>query len=202
MNKSRFIIFSTIAIYAYAMASNSFAASPLRQSTQSKSQESLTLTAASSSNTHSFECTAGSQYRDVDGLPVSQSFAQLKNNGKIVFKTTIPLPDEDFYQNRASHCLIKDSFVYILDQVDTKSQQLSNQTLLYVIKLSKNGKILNREFINPQPKSNKRTSSFSTPEKENFTIDKNNSIHIKGKWKDINDHTGKIHSFSVSIPAF
>ena len=68
--------------------------------------------------------------------------------------------------------------------------------------LNLDGKILHREFVNPLPGSDKNISSFVEPGKENFTIDQTGTIHIKGKWKDINNYEDDDHEFSSSVKSF
>ena len=182
MNKLKLIALSAIVAHSHAMALGSRP----------------TPTAASKK----FECIAGSVKKSEAESYISQSLIQLKSNNDGIFKKRIPLPDADFYQNRSSHCVVKGSFVYALDKVDTKSQQLSNQTLLYIVKFSLDGKILHREFVNPLPGSDKNISSFVEPGKENFTIDQTGTIHIKGKWKDINNYEDDDHEFSSSVKSF
>lgn len=182
MNKLKLIALSAIVAHSHAMALGS-------RPTPAVASKKL-------------ECVAGSVKKSEAGFNISQSVIQLKSNNDEIFKKRIPLPDTDFFQNRSSHCVVKGPFVYALDQVDTKSQQLSNQTLLYIVKFSLDGKILHREFINPLPGSDKRISSFVEPGKENFTIDQAGAIHIKGKWRDINNHEDNDHEFSSSVKSF
>lgn len=124
----------------------------------------------------------------------SQSVITFLKKGKVVFKKNIPLPDEDFFQNRAFHCLLSKDFIYVLDQVDTSAKQLDNQTLLYIVKFSKGGELVSRKLVSLPEWTDKSISAWVERDGENFIL-KDNGVLVKGQWLE-KQSTSEVRDFS------
>lgn len=146
-------------------------------------------------------CIASTHTNKNDPTKGSHSFIKIKDKNRIILEKEIPLPDNDFFQNRSYHCIPSRGFFYVLDQVDTHSQQNTNQTLLYIVKLSKKGNVLLRKYISPPNSDNKIISSWADKNAEAFNLI-NNEFIIKGKWIDKNNLDSNIQEFFTSIHRF
>lgn len=146
-------------------------------------------------------CVASTHTNKNNPAKGSHSFINIKNKNRTILKKEIPLPDNDFFQNRSYHCIPSRGFFYVLDQVDTHSQQNTNQTLLYIVKLSKNGNVLLRKYVSPPDSDNKIISSWVDKNTEAFNLI-NNEFVIKGKWIDKNNPDSNTQEFSTSMHRF
>lgn len=167
------------------------------QSTNDQRMNQISNPSSISVASNSLQCRFGTH----DHSGAERAFVELQESGARIFETALPLPDKDFYQNRVSHCLVANNAIYALEQVDTQPQQTMKQTLLYIAKLSTDGKLLQTSYIDPRPNDDKSLTAWVEPDAGNFVLQADGSILVHGKWKHLHGD-GSEHTFTQTIKQF
>jgi hypothetical protein len=126
-------------------------------------------------------CFVGSVLSE-DGDARAWVYMMDRTKGGMRWDTAIAL-DPDFYQNRTTHCVCRDSQCRVLVATDTQSMQSLSQTLLSVATLSaKDGTIISVSPIDRIPGAPGNASAWVEPGDANFAW-RGDSLEIEGKYR-------------------
>jgi hypothetical protein len=184
-----------LSLFYVASMSSSAAASPTTSATATRKQ-SVALPAnvdiyATISTSDGQECRVGAR-ADEDGLAERPVVYLVKPDGGFAWHVQLHIP-KDAYQGRATHCVASANAIYVLVQIDTDSQQSSNQTLLQAVELDrKSGAVIASKDVD-LPNISAAYTSWVEEGNEHFMWD-GSKLVIKGKYQlmsDRDDPSGK-----------
>jgi hypothetical protein len=146
---------------------------------------------ATTSTSDGQQCRVGAR-TDEDGLAERPVVYLAKPDGGFAWHVQLRIP-KNTYQGRATHCIASANAIYVLVQIDTDSEQSSNQTLLQAVELNrKSGAVIASRDVD-LPNISAAYTSWVEEGNGHFMWDGNNLV-IRGKYQlmsDRDDSSGK-----------